>query len=297
MTFEKHNTLMVRLGFGGVSRDENPKAKRWAKRLEWPMLFLALWILVDWYMRSHGHGSEYGRYFTDWVIWLGFLIELSVMLMVVTDRKRYLKENWMSIVIIIGGLPAIWGAHAFYAGAVRTLRLLVMFGILFKISRDIRAILARHHLGITLLICFVFLVISGMVISVLDPAFDGPIDGIWWAWVTITTVGYGDIVPSTNEGRLFGGILILIGISMFSLLTASFSVFFIEKDEHQMIERERQNLNRISHLETRLEKIEDQLDEAIGLLKQHQPSNNNKASSNSVTDNKPITQQTNSKEK
>ena len=270
MAFEKHSNLMARFGFGGVSLNENPRAKRWGKRLEWPMLFLALWILVDWYIRSQGHDSENTRFFTDWIIWLGFLIELSIMLMVVTDRKRYLKDNWMSLVIILGGLPAIWGAHSFYAGAVRTLRLLVMIGILFKISRDLRAILARHHLGTTLLICFVFLIISGMVISVLDPAFDGPIDGIWWAWVTITTVGYGDIVPATNEGRLFGAILILVGLCMFSLLTASFSVFFIEKDEHQMVEREKQNLNRITRLENRLEKIEDRLDEAIELLKQGQ---------------------------
>lgn len=296
MAFEKHNNLMVLLGFGGVAKDENYKARRWGKRLEWPMLFLALWILFDWYMRSHGYTSEQSNLITDWIIWLGFLLELCIMLFVVSDRKRYLKENWMSLVIILGGLPVIWGDESFYAGAVRTLRLLVMLGILFKVSRDIRAILAKHHLGITLAVCFIFIIISGMVISVIDPAFDGPIDGIWWAWVTITTVGYGDIVPATNEGRLFGAILILVGLSMFSLITASFSVFFIAKDEHEVAEREKQNLNRIAHLETRLEKIEDQLGEAIELLKQSHASSSDKANADSVTDKNPINQQTNAKE-
>ncbi|MDP0919869.1 hypothetical protein Q6272_33040, partial [Klebsiella pneumoniae] len=74
--------------------------------------------------------------------------------------------------IIVGGLPAIWGAHAFYAGAIRMLRLMVVVGILFKVSRDLRSILARHNLGTTLIICFVFLIISGLVISTLDPAFN-----------------------------------------------------------------------------------------------------------------------------
>ena len=270
MSYERHHSLMFRLGFGGVSPQENPRAKRWSRRLEWPMLLLALWILVDWYLRADGLGSAFTHQITDWVIWLGFATELSLMLYVVDDRKRYLRSNWMSLVIILAGLPALWGAHSFYAGAIRSLRLLVMLGILFKVSRDLRLILARHNLGTTLLVCLLFLFISGFLIAALDPAFDGPLDGIWWAWVTMTTVGYGDIVPSTNEGRLFGSLLILIGICMFSLLTASFSVFFIEKDEGQIAERERQNLNRITRLENRLENIEHQLEYMLVLMQTSQ---------------------------
>jgi voltage-gated potassium channel len=281
MAFDKHDSFLFRIGFGGVDPAESAKAKRWGKRLEWPMLFLALWILVDWYMRSQGLGTERSHLFTDWLIWLGFVVELAIMLLVVRDRKRFLRQNWMSLVIILGGLPAIWGAHSFYAGAIRILRLLVVVGILFKVSRDLRSILARHHLGTTLSICLVFLIISGLVISTLDPAFDTPWDGIWWAWVTITTVGYGDIVPATNEGRLFGAILILVGISMFSLLTASFSVFFIEKDETEIALKEKQNLERIHHLENHLERIEEKLERAISMLESAHPGASTKASDNS----------------
>ncbi|WP_010325109.1 potassium channel family protein [Marinobacterium stanieri] len=270
MSYERHHSLLFRLGFGGVSPQENARAKRWSKRLEWPMLLLAMWILVDWYLRADGLGTAISHQVTDWLIWLGFVTELSLMLYAVDDRRRYLKHNWMSLVIIIAGLPALWGVQSFYAGAIRSLRLLVMLGILFKVSRDLRSILARHNLGTTLLVCLLFLFISGFLIAALDPAFNGPLDGIWWAWVTMTTVGYGDIVPSTNEGRLFGSLLILIGICMFSLLTASFSVFFIEKDEGQIAERERQNLNRITRLENRLDNIEHQLEYMLVLLEKAQ---------------------------
>ncbi len=266
MSFDKHHSLMFRLGFGGVSSAENSRARRWGKRLEWPMLILALWILVDWYLRADGIINGMTHQITDWVIWLGFVTEMALMLYVVNDRRRHLKNNWMSLVIIIAGLPALWGDYAFYAGAIRSLRLLVMVGILFKVSKDLRSILSRHNLGTTMMVCLLFLVISGFLIAALDPAFEGPLDGIWWAWVTMTTVGYGDIVPSTNEGRLFGSLLILVGICMFSLLTASFSVFFIEKDEGEIAERERQNLNRITRLENRLENIEKQLEYVLVLL-------------------------------
>jgi len=266
MSFDKHHSLMFRLGFGGVSGAENSRARRWGKHLEWPMLILALWILVDWYLRADGVINGMTHQITDWVIWLGFVTEMALMLYVVDDKRRHLKNNWMSLVIIVAGLPALWGDYAFYAGAIRSLRLLVMIGILFKVSKDLRSILSRHNLGTTLMICLLFLVISGFLIAALDPAFGGPLDGIWWAWVTMTTVGYGDIVPSTNEGRLFGSLLILVGICMFSLLTASFSVFFIEKDEGEIAERERQNLNRITRLENRLENIEKQLEYMLVLM-------------------------------
>lgn len=266
MSFERHHTLMFRLGFGGVASNENSRARRWGKRLEWPMLLLALWILVDWYLRADGIIDGLTHQLTDWVIWLGFVTEMTLMLSVVDDRWRHLKNNWMSLVIILAGLPALWGDYSFYAGAIRSLRLLVMVGILFKVSKELRLILSRHNLGTTLMVCLLFLIISGFLIAALDPAFDGPLDGIWWAWVTMTTVGYGDLVPSTNEGRLFGSVLILVGICMFSLLTASFSVFFIEKDEGQIAERERQNLNRITRLENRLENIEQQLEYMLVLL-------------------------------
>jgi voltage-gated potassium channel len=268
MAFQRHNKLMLKLGFGGVCREENRRARIWGRRLEWPMLLLALWILVDWYMRADGLGTEQFHRITDWVIWLGFVAEMGIMLLVVDERWRYLRHNWMSLVIILGGLPTLWGLHNLYAGAFRGLRLLVVFGILFKVSHDLRSILARHNLGTTLLICFVFLVMSGFIIAALDPAFETPLDGIWWAWVSMTTVGYGDLVPTTNEGRLFGAFLILLGICMFSLLTACFSVFFIEKDEGQIAERERQNLNRITRLENRLDHIETQLEKLLHLLEQ-----------------------------
>jgi voltage-gated potassium channel len=48
-------------------------------------------------------------------------------------------------------------------------------------------------------------------------------DALWWAVVTITTVGYGDVSPATAEGRLAAGVLMILGIAFFSFLTATFT--------------------------------------------------------------------------
>ena len=45
---------MIHIGLGGVDDEENPRAVLWGKRLEWPMLLLAIWIILDWYLKAKG---------------------------------------------------------------------------------------------------------------------------------------------------------------------------------------------------------------------------------------------------
>ncbi|MGB0203438.1 MAG: ion channel [Neptuniibacter sp.] len=266
MEYEKHSALMRIVGLGGVDERENETAKRWGRRLEAPMVLAAIWILIDWYLHAKGLEKGYVTFASDWLIWLVFLTELVIMSIVVDDRIRYLRHNWMSPLIVLAGLPVLWGSETFYAGILRTMRLALTIGIFFRVSKDVRNLLSRHNLGITLFVCFIILIVSGLLISGIDPAFETPLDGLWWAWVTVTTVGYGDLVPATTEGRVFGSVLILMGIAMFSMLTASFSVFFIEQDERELSEKEERNLQRIESLEGKLENIEKQLDKTVQLL-------------------------------
>ncbi len=266
MEYEKHSALMRIVGLGGVDERENETAKRWGRRLEAPMVLAAIWILIDWYLQAKGLEKGYVTFASDWLIWLVFLSELVIMSIVVDDRIRYLRHNWMSPLIVLAGLPVLWGSETFYAGILRTMRLALTIGIFFRVSKDVRNLLSRHNLGITLFVCFIILIVSGLLISGIDPAFETPLDGLWWAWVTVTTVGYGDLVPATTEGRIFGSVLILMGIAMFSMLTASFSVFFIEQDERELSEKEERNLKRIESLEGKLENIEKQLDKTVQLL-------------------------------
>ena len=77
--------------------------------------------------------------------------------------------------------------------------------------------------------------------------------------MTVTTVGYGDIVPSSAAGKIFGGLLILFGLGLFSLITASFSAFLLAKDEEKIIRDEREELVRLRRIEERMENLESLL--------------------------------------
>lgn len=282
----QHNRLMRILGLAGVDPRENDRAKHAGRILEWPLLFLAFWILIDWYHREAGVDSPSFLPLSNWVIWFFFAAELTLMSWLADQPLRYIRQNWMSLLIVVIGIPLTAQLIMVNPGALRALRLVLFFGILLRLSSDLRSVLGRHNLGITLLVAFGFLILSAFLISGLDPAFKDPIDGFWWAWVTMTTVGYGDLVPTTFEGRVVGMLLILVGVGLFSLLTASFSAFFIEKGEKDLVEREQNALLKIQMLEARLERIENQLHTAVSYLERLETLQADRRAPNPPTDSK-----------
>jgi voltage-gated potassium channel len=69
-------------------------------------------------------------------------------------------------------------------------------------------------------------------------------DALWWAWVTITTVGYGDKYPVTTEGRIIAVALITVGVGLFGTFTAYVASWFVEKREEDEQRRERREEKR-----------------------------------------------------
>jgi voltage-gated potassium channel len=219
-------TVTHLLGIAGVHADEHPIAVAWAQRLEWPVLIVALWIPVQWYLEETGAVSLATARWFDWAIWLVFLFETTLLTSLVNDKKQYLKANWMNLVIILAGVP-MEGIFTPLIGILRNLRLLLMMFLLVRLSHRIRDFLARGHLGIMMLITGVIVILAGIIISQLDPSIGSIWDGMWYSWVTITHTGYGDIVPKTAAGRFFGGIIIFLGVVLVTVLTASLSAFLI----------------------------------------------------------------------
>ncbi len=242
-------------GLAGVAPRERPEARRWARRFEWPMLAVAVWIPVQWYLEQRGAIPPPVSTVGDWLVWLVFVAETAVLTALVRDRRRYLLTNWMNLAIIALGVPLLWGETPL-AGALRGLRLLLLVGILARLSRSVRAVLARNRLGPTLAFSAVVLTLAGVLISGVDPAIGSAWDGIWWAWVTVTTVGYGDVVPSTPAGRFIASLVMLLGLGLFALLAANVSAFLIGRDVHK-VEREESDLRaRLEAIEARLVRIE-----------------------------------------
>jgi voltage-gated potassium channel len=251
-------TLHLLTGLAGVAADERPVARHWGNRFELPMILLAIWILIEWYLREKGIYSELFGRITDWGIWLFFVLETVTLARLVEDKPRYLRSNWMNLLIICVGLPLLWGGGT-YAAGLRALRVLLIFPLLLNTSMTARKVLTRNHLGTTLLVALAFTLMSGLLIAGIDPTIENVWQGIWWAWVTVATIGYGDIVPQSAAGKVFGAVVILFGVGFFSLLTASFSAYFISRGEMEIEEEEIEEINYLKGIELRMDNMEQTL--------------------------------------
>jgi voltage-gated potassium channel len=85
-----------------------------------------------------------------------------------------------------------------------------------------------YSLAISMLILFA----GGFGFWVLDPRVLTLSDGLWLAFTTAATVGYGDMVPSTHASRAFAVVVVLLGLAVLSLVTASVAALFVQKDVH-----------------------------------------------------------------
>jgi voltage-gated potassium channel len=248
------------LGIAGVADHELPQAREWARRLEWPMVGVALWIVVQWYLEeTQAISPEWAR-LADWLVWLAFLIETALLTAQVENKRAYLGGNWLNLLIVIGGFPWFW-EFAPLIGLLRSFRLILVIALLLRMSKSARKLLSQHKLGTTLIVALVTMLLSGIIMSRIDPTIGSAWDGMWWAWVTMATVGYGDVVPHTGAGRLFAALVILFGVVLLSLLTANLAAFFIGSDVEKLEHEEREADRLLKQMSVRLERIERLLEE------------------------------------
>ena len=248
------------IGAAGIHADENLAAKRTGAILEAPMLMAAIWILLNWSFQSTGTadtGYAYQSY--DLWLWGFFILETSLLSLLVNDTRRYLRGNWLNLLIIVGGIPLLWQWNT-YLGVLRLLRLLILLTLLVHLGGRVRTMLSRNELGATVIASIIVIVMAGVMMSALDPGIGSPADGIWWAWVTITTVGYGDIVPETPVGKIVASVIMLLGLGLFAMLTASFAAFFLRRKEDQIISSEHSVHKRLTLIEHKLSQIDNKLD-------------------------------------
>ena len=109
--------------------------------------------------------------------------------------------------------------------------------------------IVQQGLIYSLLLAMAILGLGGVGFWLIDPNIHTLSDGLWLAFTTAATVGFGDVVPSTHASRAFSVVVVLLGLAVLSLVTASLSAVFVEKeveDEERQIEKDL--MHEIRHL-------------------------------------------------
>jgi voltage-gated potassium channel len=132
---------------------------------------------------------------------------------------------------------------------------LVLQDRLQRVLQD-RRLTARRAAWVIAASTFVLTIAGGVGAWLVDRRdFDGVGDALWWAMQTVTTVGYGDVVPEHTTGRLIGVILMLQGIALLTVITASVTATLIEQARRRRSEPDA-ILAKLEQMEARLEAIE-----------------------------------------
>ena len=119
-----------------------------------------------------------------------------------------------------------------------------------------KQLLTRRGLIYSLLLCILIMGLGGAGFWVIEPRAVTLADGLWLAFTTAATVGYGDIVPSTHASRAFAVLAVLLGLAVLFLVTASVAAMLVEIEERQI---ERDLMQEFAALRTEVRALHEEL--------------------------------------
>ena len=200
------------------------------------MVILALLVIPALIMEEQSTTPELRQVaaIVNWIIWLAFTAEFAVRW--AADRTlRFLRKEWFDLMLIV--LTPPWGVPVAMQG-IRSLRLLRIIRLISALGIAAMALrLAQRHFG-RRKFHYVLVMATGVVglgavgVYALEAEKNDRIrhfgDALWWAIATVTTVGYGDVYPVTPEGRLIAIFVMVTGIGVIGVFTATVASLFFE---------------------------------------------------------------------
>lgn len=185
----------------------------------------------------------------DWLIWALFAAELVALLATAPDRRRFLASNVLLLVVVALSFPLL-PAVASLSRLARLVPALRFVVLVVRAVPALRRTVGRTHHGIYGA-CLTVLVVTagGAAFTIVEPTVRGDFwSGLWWAVVTVTTVGYGDISPATVSGRVVAVFLMLTGIGLTATVAATIAAHLVDQDSDEDHGRLLDRLDRIERL-------------------------------------------------
>jgi voltage-gated potassium channel len=217
------------------------RAREVPRRLEIPLLVAAL-LTIPAIILEESNVPTWLEDFDivlNWLIWSAFLAELVIMVRVSPRPGEWLRHHPLEVAIVLLTPPFLPAALQ----ATRVFRLLRLLRLL-SAGFITRRLLSTEGVRDAAVLAVVTVIGGGAAFSAVETDQHlSTWDGVWWAMTTVSTVGYGDVVPRTTDGRVIGILVMFVGIGFIAILTAAAAERFIRttgaiEEEQQEIERE-----------------------------------------------------------
>ena len=202
--------------------------------------------------------------FVNWGIWIIFLFEYVHLFILSESKKEYILNHKLELFIVLASIPFVprgleSSRFLRFIRLPRLLRLFQLFrlaAVLAKFGTAIKTIFNSRGLRFIVYATVFLIIFFGFLFYIAEPGVKTFTDGIWWALVTITTVGYGDITPYTALGRIVASSLMILGIGFIATITAAVSTYFLSNfgDKETTLD---DIIKKLDNIEKELEEIKE----------------------------------------
>jgi voltage-gated potassium channel len=183
---------------------------------------------------------------SDYFVWAAFAVEYLVKVWLAVDRRRFVRRHLLDLAIV--AVPILRPLRL--ARLFRFVRLGRVTLVLGDGLKRAKAMVTHHGLHLVLASITAIVFAGAALEDAVERHAPGSTihnfgDGLWWAIVTVTTVGYGDKVPITGAGKVVAVALMLTGIGLVGFLTASVTSFFVKEQHSDELDEVKATLNRV----------------------------------------------------
>lgn len=186
-------------------------------------------VILSIYDLNNGLSSALS--YLDNIIGIIFVLDYVVRLLMSTNKIQFVKANILDLIAILPFNSAlrIFRTFKFFKllKLTKLLKATRFISLLSRLYRKIRCFLNTNGFKYMVLTSIILVFIGGALISFAENITLQ--DGIWWALVTTTTVGYGDISPATYFGRIIAIVLMIVGIGLIGSVTSTLTSFFTKE--------------------------------------------------------------------
>ncbi len=214
---------------------------KWERITEWPMTALALIFVFaySWEVIVRTHMALCDNVIN--IIWVLFIIDYVISISLARNKKAWFKNNLIMLLSIV--LPMF--------RPLRLLRLVAVLNVLNRTSgMAVRGRITMYVCGSAVLLIFIG---SLAVLDVEQFAPGATITdfgkALWWTFVTVTTVGYGDLSPVTWQGKCIAVGLMITGIALIGVVTATLASWIVDRVDNETSKRAKENDDEIKQLQ------------------------------------------------
>lgn len=208
----------------------------------------AILVLVD-----LSQGLDARLQMVDQVILSIFLVDYVVRLLIAPKKLYFIKTNLCDLIAI---LPFHTVFRLFKVASITRFAIFAKlpraFAFMYRPLKKLQRSFYTNGFKYMVFVATVMIILGGILIHFAEGMSYG--DGIWWAFVTTTTVGYGDISPSTLYGRVIAMVLMLIGIGLLGTITSTLTSYFLKTGEsgvrNETLQTIKDQLDRFDELST-----------------------------------------------